>query len=298
MKQIQLGKLTIKIKGTLLRIARLDGEGYLFFNDPEQIINDLRSCSERIDLLTFIPPIAQASQMLSYPIEWDNQAVIKVTTFDDWWNHEIGFKARNKAKQAEKRGVTIRDVAFDEELARGIWEIYNETPIRQGRKFPHFGKDFATVYKESATLPEYSNFIGAYFEDKLIGFIRIVVSEDRLQAGLLNIVSKIEHRDKSPTNALIARAVQFCAAHGISYLTYSQFNYGKRKWDSLMEFKERNAFQRVDIPRYFVALTPIGKLAFRFGMHKKPLDRIPEPIIVKFRDMRAAFYKRTMHADV
>ena len=298
MKQIQLGKLTIKIKGTLLRIARLDGEGYLFFNDPEQIINDLRSCSERIDLLTFIPPIAQASQMLSYPIEWDNQAVIKVTTFDDWWNHEIGFKARNKAKQAEKRGVTIRDVAFDEELARGIWEIYNETPIRQGRKFPHFGKDFATVYKESATLPEYSNFIGAYFEDKLIGFIRIVVSEDRLQAGLLNIVSKIEHRDKSPTNALIARAVQFCAAHGISYLTYSQFNYGKRKWDSLMEFKERNAFQRVDIPRYFVALTPIGKLAFRFGMHKKLLDRIPEPIIVKFRDMRAAFYKRTMHADV
>ena len=298
MKQIQLGKSTIKIKGTLLRIARLDGEGYLFFNDPEQIINDLRSCSERIDLLTFIPPIAQASQMLSYPIEWDNQAVIKVTTFDDWWNHEIGFKARNKAKQAEKRGVTIRDVAFDEELARGIWEIYNETPIRQGRKFPHFGKDFATVYKESATLPEYSNFIGAYFEDKLIGFIRIVVSEDRLQAGLLNIVSKIEHRDKSPTNALIARAVQFCAAHGISYLTYSQFNYGKRKWDSLMEFKERNAFQRVDIPRYFVALTPIGKLAFRFGMHKKPLDRIPEPIIVKFRDMRAAFYKRTMHADV
>ncbi len=297
MKQIQLGKSTIKIKGTLLRIARLDGEGYLFFNDPEQIINDLRSCSERIDLLTFIPPIAQASQMLSYPIEWDNQAVIKVTTFDDWWNHEIGFKARNKAKQAEKRGVTIRDVAFDEELARGIWEIYNETPIRQGRKFPHFGKDFATVYKESATLPEYSNFIGAYFEDKLIGFIRIVVSEDRLQAGLLNIVSKIEHRDKSPTNALIARAVQFCAAHGISYLTYSQFNYGKRKWDSLMEFKERNAFQRVDIPRYFVALTPLGKLAFRFGMHKKLLDRIPEPIIVKFRDMRAAFYKRTMHAD-
>ena len=297
MKQIQLDKQTIRVRGTLLRTARLDGEGYLFFDNPEQIIGDLRFRSERIDLLTFVPPIAKAGQMLSYPMEWDNLAAIKVTTFDDWWNHQIGFKARNKAKQAEKKGVTIHNAVFDEELARGIWEIYNETPIRQGRKFPHFGKDFATVYKESATLRENSNFIGAYFENKLIGFIRIVVSEDGSQAGLLNIVSKIEHRDKSPTNALVARAVRFCSERGISHLTYSKFNYGKRKWDTLMEFKERNAFQRVDIPRYYVPLTPMGKIAFRLGMHKKLLDRIPEPIIVKFRDMRAAFYKRTMHGD-
>ena len=83
-------------------------------------------------------------------MEWDNFAVLHVTTFDEWWSHQIGFKARNKAKQAEKRGVVLREVLFNDELARGIWEIYNETPIRQGKRFPHYGKDLDTSQTRSS----------------------------------------------------------------------------------------------------------------------------------------------------
>ena len=35
-------------------------------------------------------------------------------------------------RRAEKRGVVVREVPFDDDLVRGIVEIYDETPIRQG----------------------------------------------------------------------------------------------------------------------------------------------------------------------
>src|ERR1700723_630905 len=115
----------IKITGLLIRIARIDGDKYRFLDNPEPIIEGLRRLGTRVDLFTFMQPLADASPRHSYPMEWDNFAVIHVTTFEKWWSDQIGFKARNKAKQAEKRGVVLQEVPFSDELARGIWEIYN-----------------------------------------------------------------------------------------------------------------------------------------------------------------------------
>ena len=72
---------------------------------------------------------------IHYPFEVDNLAVLPISTFENWWTKQIGFKARNKAKQAEKKGVTVREAPFDESLVKGIWEIYNESPVRQGAAF-------------------------------------------------------------------------------------------------------------------------------------------------------------------
>lgn len=227
-------------------------------------------------------------------MEWDNLAVLPISTFEHWWNEQIGFKARNKAKQAEKRGIVIRETPFSEELVQGIGEIYSETPVRQGRKFPHFGKNWKTVYEEEATYLDQSVFLGAYLEGKLVGFTKILWDKDRSQAGLLNIVSLIEHRDKVPNNALVAHAVRFCAAQRIPFLVYSNFAYGKRKSDSLSDFKERNGFERVNLPRYYVPLTSLGWAAYSLGLHKKVADRIPESLIVKLRELRSSWYQRKM----
>jgi len=135
----------IKVSGRLIRTARLDADKYHFIEEPEPILEDLRRSRQKIDLFTFMQRLPQTSPLHAYPMEWDNLAAIHVSTFEQWWNQQIGFKARNKAKQAEKKGVILREVPFDDTLARGIWEIYNETPIRQGRRFPHFGKDQETV---------------------------------------------------------------------------------------------------------------------------------------------------------
>lgn len=282
----------IKVSGRWIKIARLDADKYQFLEDADSFIDELRKTKIRADIFTFMQGLPSAPPQYKYPMELDNFAAIPISTFEDWWNKQLGFKARNKAKQAEKKGVVIREAPFSDELVRGIWEIYNECPIRQGRRFAHYGKDFETVYKEEATYLDSSVFIGAFLDEKLIGFVKLVSDETRTQAGLMNIVSLIQQRDKAPTNALVARAVRVCAERGIPYLVYSNFAYGKKQQDSLRDFKERNAFQRMDVPRYYVPLTPLGAVAVRLGLQHRILDYIPESIASRLREYREAWYNR------
>ncbi|MGB6476606.1 MAG: hypothetical protein WBF04_21360 [Candidatus Sulfotelmatobacter sp.] len=286
----------VKVEGRIVKIARLDAEKYRFLGDPEAFVGSLRNSGSRVDLFTFIQKLPETSPMHSYPMEWDNFAAIPISTFDHWWTKQIGFKARNKAKQAEKKGVKCREVPFDDALVRGIWEIYNECPVRQGRRFTHYGKDITTVHREEATYLDCSFFIGAFLGEQLIGFVKIVKDESGTQAGLMNIVSMIRHRDKAPTNALVVEAVRACAVRKISYLVYSNFAYGKKQPDSVADFKERNGFLRINVPRYYVPLTPLGRLAFRFGLHHKLADRFPELLVSKLRKLRNAWYNRKFQA--
>ena len=287
-----VGGKEIRVSGRMVRMARLDGEKFRFLEDPETVLDGLRKSRTRIDLFTFTQRLPNTKPLFPYPMEWDNFAAIPISTFEEWWTKQLGFKARNKAKQAEKKGLVLREVPFSDELVRGISEIYNECPIRQGRRFPHFGKDVETIHREEATYLESSIFIGAFSGDRLVGFIKILIDETGTQAGLLNIVSLISERDKAPTNALVASAVKACATRGIVYLTYSNFSYGKKQSDSLSDFKERNAFQRIEIPRYYVPLTMLGQAALRLGLHHRLSERIPEPLAVRFREFRDAWYKR------
>ena len=283
----------IKIAGRFLRVARLDAEKFQFLEEePDRVVEGLRGSGVRIDLFTFLQKLSDPKPDLAYPMEMDNFAAIPISTFENWWTKQIGFKARNKAKQAEKKGVALREVPFSDGLVHGIWKIYNECPIRQGRRFSHYGKDLQRVHQDEATYLDKSVFIGAFLGDELIGFIKMVWDESRTQAGLMNIVSLIKERDKAPSNALVAHAVKACASRGISYLTYSNFSYGKKQSDSLSDFKERNGFQRFEVARYFVPLTPLGNLALRFGLHHRLSERIPESLAEKLRELREAWYKR------
>lgn len=282
----------IRVTGRLIRTARVDADKFRFVDEPEPILAELRRSRERIDLFTFMQRLPQTEPKYAYPMELDNLAAIRITTFEKWWNQQIGFKARNKAKQAEKKGLILREVPFDDSLARGIWEIYNETPIRQGRRFPHYGKDLETVRRQAATFLDCSFFIGAFFEDKLVGFVKVTIDETGTQAGLMHIISMLQQRDKAPTNALVAHAVRACAERGIQFLTYSNFAYGNKQHDSLSDFKERNGFERIDLPRYYIPLTPIGHLALRFGLHRRIVDHFPEPLMAKLRELRASVYSR------
>jgi hypothetical protein len=282
----------IRVQGRLLKIGRLEADKYQFLDEPEVVLQALRNCGPRIDLFTFMQRLPEAPPKFAYPMEWDNFAALPVSSFDHWWTQQIGFKARNKAKQAEKKGIVVSEVPFDDALVRGMWEVYNETAVRQGIPNAHYGKNLETVYKMEATFLDSSIFIGAFLDSKLVGFIKLVTDETRTQAGLMNIVSMIRHRDKAPTNALIAQAVRTCAERGIPYLVYSNFAYGTKETSSLSDFKERNGFQRIDVPRYYVPLSPVGRAAFRFGLHRRLADRLPQPIMAKLRNLRKSWYNR------
>jgi len=285
----------IQVQGRLIRIARVDGEKWRFLDDPEPLVDGLRKCGVRIDLFTFMQRLPETSPKYAYPMEMDNLAVLPVSTFDHWWTKQLGFKARNKAKQAEKKGVTFREVPFDDTLIRGIWEVYNECPVRQGTRFLHYGKDTDAVRTHAATFLDCSIFIGAFFGGTMIGFVKLIFDETRTQAGLMHIVSMIQHRDKAPTNALIAQAVLSCAKRGIPYLVYSNFAYGKKQRSGLSDFKERNGFQRIDLPRYYVPLTRTGRVALQLGLNHRLVNHLPEPLASRLRELRKAWYRRRFH---
>jgi hypothetical protein len=282
----------LRIRGKLVRIAFVDGEGYQFVDNPEETLEAIRDSRRRIDLFTFIPRLSDSAPKHSYPMEWDNMAVLPVSTFDDWMKRQLDFKARNKVRKAEKSGVVVREVPFGDALVKGISAIYNESPVRQGKSFWHYGKDLEAVRRMNETFLDRSIFIGAFFQDCLIGFVKLVSDENRIQAGLMQIVSMIQHRDKAPNNALISQAVRSCADRRIPYLWYANFVYGKKQNDSLADFKRYNGFRKVDLPRYYVPLTVAGRLALQFGLQHEITERIPESVASTYRRIRSLWYAR------
>jgi hypothetical protein len=294
----------IRVDGQLVRTARLELDKYEFLDNPDALIDGLRKSGTRVDIFKFLQKLPDTVEQLSgisprynYPMIWDNLAVLPVSTFDYWWDHQIRSFPRNRARQAEKRGVVLHEAPFDDAFVQGIWEVYNECPVRQGKPFVHYGKDVETVRKISETFLDRSIFIGAYINNKLIGFIKLVTDQNNTQACMMHIVSMMQHRDKAPTNALIAQAVRSCAERGIRYLIYQNFSYGKKEEDSLSHFKAINGFQRVNLPRYYVPLTGIGNIALSLGLHRKLVDHFPKPVITGLRGIRAAWYNRKLQSS-
>ncbi len=112
---------------------------------------------------------------------------------------------------------------LDDSFVRGIVGINNETPVRQGRPFWHYQKAFSEVKSENSTYADRNAFVGAYFQDELIGFIRMTYADT--VANIVQLLSMTKHYDKRPANALIAKAIEICAERGISYLRYYQYVY-------------------------------------------------------------------------
>jgi Acetyltransferase (GNAT) domain len=186
-------------------------------------------------------------------------------------------------RKSHKKGVTVRMVSFDDELIEGMTSIFNETPIRQGRRFLHYGKDFQTVKREFSRFLFREEIFGAYVGEELVGFI--MLADAGRYAYLGQIISKIARRDLAPNNALLAKAVERCAEKGIPYLAYALWLE-----DGLGGFKRSNGFERFDLPRYFVPLTLKGKLALKLGFHRGWKGAVPKNLRQPLKNLRKRWY--------
>jgi hypothetical protein len=284
----------ILVRGRLVRVARLEGDGLEMPSNVEEVLSDVRRARADIDVFTFVQLLPHTEPRFGYRMEWDNFAALPVTTYEHWLTKQIDFKVRNKVRKGEKNGLSVREVAFDDDLVKGISAIYNETPVRQGKPFWHYGKDLDKVRLENSSFLESSILIGAFVANELVGFLKVVVNADRGQAGVVQILSMIRHRDKAPTNALIAQAVRSCADRKIPNIVYANFSYGKKERDSLADFKEANGFKRIEVPRYYVPLTLKGRAALRVGAHHRLAEVIPAPLLEKVRKIRSLWYGRRL----
>ncbi len=280
----------IRINGRFIKIGQLRSESYIDLKDPELTIDILRRKNSGIDIFTFIQPITETEVRYDANLEMDNLAAIPITTHEAWWSEQIKDKTRNLVRKAAKNNVTVEKVPLDDDLIRGIHGIFNETPLRQGRPYTHYGKDFDRVKGEISTFRNQSDFIGAYLEDELIGFIKIVYNGRC--ASLMQILSMLKHRDKAPMNALLSKAVEVCSDNGIELLIYRKFVYGKKGVDELTKFKIHNGFQRFDIPRYYIPLTLKGKIVLFLNLHKNIVELLPTPIYSKLVRLRNYAYEK------
>jgi hypothetical protein len=260
--------LALCISGRLLRIARVRDEPYECLQDSERLVAKLRSQQHRPDLLSFMQPVGDQQPHHPFYYKSESLAVLRITTYNDWWKKKIRTHTRNHIRKALKRGVELRQVPFDDDLVRGVKAIYDECPLRQGKPFWHYRKDFETIKAGLATFLDRSDFIGAFWEGELIGFIKM--TSENGAAGLMHIISMIAHRDKAPTDALMMKAVELCAAKKISFLHYGLWSTG-----GFGKFKENHSFERYDVPRYFVPVTGKGWLALKLGLHSRLADRLP-----------------------
>jgi hypothetical protein len=285
------GKVVLAL-GKWIRMARVHEEEWMegrVVQDPESFVAKLKQQKLPADVFTFIQKPPDTDPEFPFHFDWDNFATIHIKSFDEWWE-KLPQESRKNVRRSAKRGVVVRPVELGDALVQGITEIYNETPIRQGKPFPHYGKDFKTIKKEVSTMMDRSGFIGAYHGDELVGFIKLVYMGK--VASILHIVSKNAHYDKRPTNALLSKAVEICASKGISYLLYGRYTYGKKTSSPLIVFKYRNGFEEVRIPRYYVPLTLKGRIIVALRLYRGLLGLLPSPVVVFLVNLRSKFFDK------
>jgi hypothetical protein len=252
--------------------------------DPEKFVDIIKKSGQRVHLFTFFQRVPDIEPRYDFYMEPYSVAVIELTSYDDWWNKRIGKKARQMVKKAQRIGVEIRIADFNDEFVKGISDIYSETPIRQGKRFPHYNDSLEKVRRENGTYLERSVFWGAYYQNELVGFIKIVFEEKF--ADILQLLAKVAHRDKCVANALLAKAIEYCSVHGARYLAY-----GDWEKSGLGDFKRHNGFTRMDLPMYYIPLTWTGKIALTLKLHKRYSDLLPEQMLPFLKDARRRWYE-------
>jgi hypothetical protein len=255
---VATGVRYVEISGQTLTLSRrgpislldLEDVWYEDLKDPQAVINALRNKPGfRPDIFTFWQRLPETEPKYPFYMEPESIAVLRVDGYDYWFNKQIKSAARNKLRKSEKAGVEVRETTFDDDFVSGMVKIFNETPIRQGRKFWHYGKDFETVKKQFSRFLIREDLIGAYYQNELIGFVML---GDATNYGVLGqIISLVSHRDKAPNNALIAKSVEICERKKLPFLVYALWADS-----TLADFKRSCGFEEVKLPRYFV---PIAK---------------------------------------
>ncbi len=271
------------VSGSPVRVAHLEQEWYDDVDAPEALVESIKENQPSVDIFTFWQRVPDGEPRFPYHLEWEELAVLPVSTYEDWWANSLKGRTRGLARKAEKKGVVIRECEFDDEFVNGMVGVFNETPVRQGRPFWHYGKGFETVRHEFSRFLFREDLIGAFLDGEMVGFVMLADAGKYLLLG--QIISKLAHRDKAINNALIAKSVELCARKQVPYLVYNYWNTA-----SLTEFKRRNGFEPMRLPRYFIPLTRTGRLALALGIHMGLKAALPDGLVTKLRELRNRWY--------
>lgn len=275
---------TFIVSGSTCTTLRLEDEWFEDLDDPQAVI-EAAACElhPRPDLFTYWQRVPDTQPRHGFHTEWEELAVLPIESYAQWCK-QIGCKTRNRIRKAEKEGLVVKQVPYDDEFARGMTAIFNESSVRQGRPFPHYGKSFETVKSQFGRYVHRESMLGAYVNGELAGFVMLA---DAGRYGLATqIIASLKHRDKSPNNALMAQAVALCAEKKLPYLVYAYWTD-----DTLAEFKRHCGFEPMRLPRYWVPLTRKGRMALAGGLHHGWKALLPDPLKTQLKALRQRWYE-------
>lgn len=282
----QVGACTVVAQGRLWRHGQVHDENWFdgdAVGDPAAFVQALRGTPLALDLCTFRLGAGTAPPAGAHRVHEERLAVIDTRDPAAWWAG-VPQQTRKNVRRAERRGLVVREVAFDEALVRGIRRIYDETPMRQGRPFWHYGKDLEAVRHENASYLERAGFLGAYVGEELVGFLKWVRVGRR--ARIMQILALVREQDRRPTMALIAHAVTVAHAHGLDALVYDRMVYGNKAASPMTEFKRRMGFEPQVQRHVTVALSARGRLVLALGLHRPLAERLPGPLVERLLGWR------------
>ena len=276
---IEIGGQTFTISRGLVTVVTLEDEWFNEVRDPEAVLEVLRAdTAVGADVFSFCQRLPNTEPSFPYQHDPESIAALQIQSYEEWWASLEGT-TRTQIRKTGKLGVDVRQCTYDDDFVRGMTSIFNETPIRQGRRFWHYGKDFDTVKRQFSRNLFREDLIGAYYQGELIGFV--MLGRSAHYADLGQIISKVAHRDKQVQSALIAKAVELCCARQIPYLVYAFWSE-----DSLGHFKRKIGFREAKLPRYFVPLSVKGKLAIRIQAHRGLKALMPSKVIASLKRAR------------
>ncbi len=172
--------------------VRLEDEWYEDQSDPALVIDALKAAQNiRADIFTFWQRVPETKPKHDYYHEWESLAVLPVESYGHWIDKQVSSRLRTQMRKALKQGVELREVAYDDSFVRGMTDIFNEVPVRQGRPFWHFGKDFETVKQQFSRCLHREEMIGAYLGGEMIGLMMLGITNNHALTG--QIIGKIKH---------------------------------------------------------------------------------------------------------
>lgn len=186
-------------------------------------------------------------------------------SFEEIWMKGFSKHARNRARKAEKEGVSVREIERLDEWISDMHLCNMSSFSRQKRypRYPHSDEEAFLVYlnRHKAILGENYRVYGAFFGNRLIAYMATLEFNGLIVIGLLMSLSNFLSR--CPNDALLRYLVDYACRSEIRWIYYSfdRVSYSSKRpslHSSLRRFKFEHGFKEYPMKIYYLKLTKAG----------------------------------------
>lgn len=217
----------------------------------------------------------------------DNRSCLRVEDPDYWGKKVVAKDVRESLRRIRREGVEVREMPFNASSCEDISTLFNESPIRQGKRYWHYGKSAAQIQEELSPLASRSLYVGAYHRGRLVGFTQVVRLESIGVLRTVHVLGSLVSRKVRPVTAMIDWMVRYGWENGFQRIVYGKHDYGNASNDSLTAFKSRHGFRSEPLRIDYHCLCPQGAWYLAAGLHRNLREMTPRHLALFLKKARS-----------